>query len=80
MVLGFSSAQQHGDRPQFCERPFPNGKAPIVPHPTDCTKYLECHWEGYLYEKQCSNGLEHALLRYDPETTWCVEKLGPNEC
>lgn len=79
LLLALASAQRHGDRPPFCKRPFPNGKAPIIPHPSDCTKYLECHWEGYLYEKQCPKG-QDGLLRYDPGTTWCLEKLGKNGC
>lgn len=77
MMTSAVVSQSHGERNSLCNRPFPDDKAPIVPHPTDCTKYLECHWEGYFYEKQCA---DPELTKFDPISTWCVEKAYPGEC
>lgn len=75
--VALAVAQKHGERTDKCKRPFPDNKAPLFPHPEDCTKYFECHYEGYYYEKQC---VGPETSKFDPIANYCVHKLTEDEC
>lgn len=77
ILIGIAVAQKDRELSPLCNRPFPDNRAPIVVHPTDCSKFLECHYDGYFVEKQCG-GPERT--KYDPRLLACVDKEEGEEC
>lgn len=65
MVIGIAFGYELQLDPRCQGKFFKN--APIIEHDTDCTKYYECHYAGYLVEKDCGDG-----TRFDPNTNVCV--------
>lgn len=65
-------AISEGEVLRECERPYQ--RAPLFPDPTNCTRYYECHYDGYLIRKNCPE-----KTRFNPKKNWCVHK-GSKKC